>query len=163
MLKTLIGKVGVDSGQLMVTDPCYLDRFENNDYKPTRKYVCVTDKKKIIEWPRDFYNYEDDIIDGYNKNMNTLIKDKLFIQVKDEIIDSSYSFVGACHQSSKTENQGGELGNGLGLSFSTGYGDGAYPVYAYYEESESWGKRVKKIEIEFITDDDDDFEDDNAC
>ena len=163
MWKKLLGHVGVDSGQLMVTDPCYLNRFENNDYNPTRKYVCVTDKKKIIEWPRDFYNYEDDIIDGYNKNMNTLIKDKLFIQVKDEIIDSSYSFVGACHQSSKTENQGGELGNGLGLSFATGYGDGAYPVYAYYEESESWGKRVKKIEIEFITDDDDDEFDDNAC
>ena len=166
MLKTLIGKVGVDSGQLMVTDPCYLNRFENNDYKPTRKYVCVTDKKKIIEWPRDFYNYEDDIIDGYNKNMNTLIKDKLFIQVKDEIIDSSYSFVGACHQSSKTENQGGELGNGLGLSFSTGFGDGHYPVYAYYEDVNGWGRRIKKIEIEFFTDDDDDddeFEDDNAC
>ena len=154
MLKTLIGKVGVDSGQLMVTDPCYLDRFENNDYKPTRKYVCVTDKKKIIEWPRDFYNYEDDIIDGYNKNMNTLIKDKLFIQVKDEIIDSSYSFVGACHQSSKTENQGGELGNGLGLSFSTGFGDGHYPVYAYYEDVNGWGRRIKKIEIEFFTDED---------
>ena len=87
MPKKLLGHVGVDSGQLMVTDPCYLNRFENNDYKPTRKYVCVTDKKKIIEWPRDFYNYEDDIIDGYNKNMNTLIKNKLFIQVKDEIID----------------------------------------------------------------------------
>ena len=154
MLKTLIGKVGVDSGQLMVTDPCYLNRFENNDYKPTRKYVCVTDKKKIIEWPRDFYNYEDDIIDGYNKNMNTLIKDKLFIQVKDEIIDSSYSFVGACHQSSKTENQGGELGNGLGLSFSTGFGDGHYPVYAYYEDVNGWGRRIKKIEIEFFTDED---------
>jgi len=154
MLKTLIGKVGVDSGQLMVTDPCYLDRFENNDYKPTRKYVCVTDKKKIIEWPRDFYNYEDDIIDGYNKNMNTLIKDKLFVQVKDEIIDSSYSFVGACHQSSKTENQGGELGNGLGLSFSTGFGDGHYPVYAYYEDVNGWGRRIKKIEIEFFTDED---------
>lgn len=154
MLKTLIGKVGVDSGQLMVTDPCYLNRFENNDYKPTRKYVCVTDKKKVIEWPRDFYNYEDDIIDGYNKNMNTLIKDKLFIQVKDEIIDSSYSFVGACHQSSKTENQGGELGNGLGLSFSTGFGDGHYPVYAYYEDVNGWGRRIKKIEIEFFTDED---------
>ena len=159
MLKTLIGKVGVDSGQLMVTDPCYLNRFENNDYKPTRKYVCVTDKKKIIEWPRDFYNYEDDIIDGYNKNMNTLIKDKLFIQVKDEIIDSSYSFVGACHQSSKTENQGGELGNGLGLSFSTGFGDGHYPVYAYYEDVNGWGRRIKKIEIEFFTDED--LEEDN--
>ena len=153
MNKVLIGKIGVDSGQLMVTDPCYLNRFENNDYKPTRKYVCVTDKKKIIEWPRDFYNYEDDIIAGYNKNMNTLIKDKLFIQVKDEIIDSSYSFVGACHQSSKTENQGGELGNGLGLSFSTGFGDGHYPVYAYYEDVNGWGRRIKKIEIEFFTDD----------
>ena len=154
MSKKLLGHVGVDSGQLMVTDPCYLNRFENNDYKPTRKYVCVTDKKKIIEWPRDFYNYEDDIIDGYNKNMNTLIKDKLFIQVKDEIIDSSYSFVGACHQSSKTENQGGELGNGLGLSFSTGFGDGHYPVYAYYEDVNGWGRRIKKIEIEFFTDED---------
>ena len=159
MPKKLLGHVGVDSGQLMVTDPCYLNRFENNDYKPTRKYVCVTDKKKIIEWPRDFYNYEDDIIDGYNKNMNTLIKDKLFIQVKDEIIDSSYSFVGACHQSSKTENQGGELGNGLGLSFSTGFGDGHYPVYAYYEDVNGWGRRIKKIEIEFFKDKD--LEEDN--
>ena len=86
--------------------------------------------------------------------MNTLIKDKLFIQVKDEIIDSSYSFVGACHQSSKTENQGGELGNGLGLSFSTGFGDGHYPVYAYYEDVNGWGRRIKKIEIEFFTDED---------
>ena len=154
MNRVLLGCVNVDSGQLMVTDPCYLYRFENNEYKPTRKYVCVTDKKKIIEWPRDFYNYEDDIIDGYNKNMNTLIKDKLFIQVKDEIIDSSYSFVGACHQSSKTENQGGELGNGLGLSFSTGFGDGHYPVYAYYEDVNGWGRRIKKIEIEFFTDED---------
>ena len=154
MLKTLIGKVGVDSGQLMVTDPCYLNRFENNDYNPTRKYVSVTDKKKIIEWPRDFYNYEDDIIDGYNKNMNTLIKDKLFIQVKDEIIDSSYSYVGACHQSTKNENQGGSLGNGLGVSFATGFGDGEYSVYAYYEDINGWGRRIKKIEIEFITDDD---------
>ena len=154
MSKKLLGHVGVDSGQLMVTDPCYLNRFKTNEYNPTRKYVSVTDKKKIIEWPRDFYNYEDDIIDGYNKNMNTLIKDKLFIQVKDEIIDSSYSFVGACHQSSKTENQGGELGNGLGLSFSTGFGDGHYPVYAYYEDVNGWGRRIKKIEIEFFTDED---------
>jgi len=159
MNRVLLGCVNVDSGQLMVTDPCYLYRFENNEYKPTRKYVCVTDKKKIIEWPRDFYNYEDDIIDGYNKNMNTLIKDKLFIQVKDEIIDSSYSYVGACNQSTKNENQGGELSHGLGLSFSTGFGDGTYPVYAHYEDVNGWGRRIKKIEIEFFKDKD--LEEDN--
>ena len=95
--------------------------------------------------------------------MNTLIQEKIFKEVKEPSNDKSYSFTGACSQTLYNPNQGGELGNGLGLSFSTGYGDGAYPVYAYYEESESWGKRVKKIEIEFITDDDDDFEDDNAC
>ena len=159
MNKVLIGKVDVDSGQLIVTDPCYLNQFKINEYNPTRKYVCVTDKKKIIEWPRDFYNYEDDIIDGYNKNMNTLIKDKLFIQVKDEIIDSSYSYVGACNQSTKNENQGGELSHGLGLSFSTGFGDGTYPVYAHYEDVNGWGRRIKKIEIEFFKDKD--LEEDN--
>ena len=163
MSKKLLGHVGVDSGQLMVTDPCYINMFKINEFNPQSKYYDKVKDKTVI-YPDDFQNYEDDIIDGYNKNMNTLIKDKLFIQVKDEIIDSSYSFVGACHQSSKTENQGGELGNGLGLSFATGFGDGSYPVYAYYEDVNGWGKRVSKIEIEFITDyhyDDEDLEEDD--
>ena len=75
-------------------------------------------------------------------------------EVKELMNDKSYSFTGACCQTLENPNKGGEIGNGLGLSFATGYGDGSYPIYAYYEESESWGKRVKKIEIEFITDDD---------
>ena len=37
MHRTLLGHVNVDSGQLMVTDPCYLTNFKNNDFKPTRK------------------------------------------------------------------------------------------------------------------------------
>ena len=163
MLKTLIGKVGVDSGQLMVTDPCYIKMFKNNEFNSRIKLVNVKDETKILVYPDDFKNFEEDIIEGYNKNMNTLIQEKIFKEVKEPSNDKSYSFTGACSQTLYNPNQGGELGNGLGLSFSTGYGDGAYPVYAYYEESESWGKRVKKIEIEFITDDDDDFEDDNAC
>jgi hypothetical protein len=28
----LIGYVGVDSGQLMITDPCYLDKFVNDEF-----------------------------------------------------------------------------------------------------------------------------------
>ena len=107
MLKKLLGHVGVDSGQLMVTDPCYVRQFLNNEY-------TTHDSKEI---------------------------------------DSSYSYNGSCNQTCKTENQGGELGNGLGLSFSTGFGDGTYPVYAHYQNVDGFGTRVKKIEIEFFTDD----------
>ena len=32
MQKKLLGHVGVDSGQLMVTDPCYVTQFVNNEF-----------------------------------------------------------------------------------------------------------------------------------
>ena len=154
MLKKLLGYVNVDSGQLMVTDPCYLKQFENNEYKPTRTYVSKADPLCTIVWGEDFHNYEEDIIPKpYNKNMNTLIKQGVFVKVEDDEIDSSYSYVGACNQSTKNENQGGELSHGLGLSFSTGFGDGTYPVYAHYQKVDGFGTRIKKIEIEFFSDD----------
>ena len=153
MNRILIGKVGVDSGQLMVTDPCYIKQFKINEYNPTRKYVSKADPLCTIEWPTDFYNYEEDIIPRpYNKNMNTLLKQGVFVKVEDDEIDSSYSCVGAYDQTTKNKNQGGSLGNGLGVSFATGFGDGHYPVYAYYEDVNGWGRRIKKIEIEFFTD-----------
>ena len=82
MNKVLIGKVGVDSGGLMVTDPCYIKQFKINEYNPTRKYVSKADPLCTIEWPTDFYNYEEDIIPRpYNKNMNTLLKQGVFVKV----------------------------------------------------------------------------------
>ena len=63
--------------------------------------------------------------------------------------DKSYSYSGACHQTLQNENQGGELGNGLGVVFSTGIGDGSYPVYAYLGEIDGFGERVLKVEIDF--------------
>ena len=163
MLKKLLGHVGVDSGQLMVTDPCYINMFKINEFNPQSKYYDKVKDKTVI-YPDDFQNYEDDIIDGYNKNMNTLVKEKVFEEVKELMNDKSYSYTGACCQTLENPNKGGELGNGLGLSFATGFGDGSYPVYAYYEDVNGWGKRVSKIEIEFITDyhyDDEDLEEDD--
>ena len=163
MNRVLIGKVGVDSGGLMVTDPCYLKQFKINEYDPKSKYYDKVKDKTVIH-PDDFYDYEEDIIDGYNKNMNTLVKEKVFEEVKELMNDKSYSYTGACCQTLENPNKGGELGNGLGLSFATGFGDGSYPVYAYYEDVNGWGKRVSKIEIEFITDyhyDDEDLEEDD--
>ncbi len=166
MHRTLLGHVNVDSGQLMVTDPCYLTNFKNNDFNPKTKYMNVRDNKKIIVHPDDFYNYEDDMIEGYDKNMNTLIEEGIFKKIEDdeEYADTSYSYNGSCSVTCYSLDQGGELGNCQGVSFSSGFGDGTYPVYAYYEKVDGWGTRIKKVEIEFFTDEDliDDEEDDDA-
>lgn len=58
-----------------------------------------------------------------------------------------YSYLGAC-EATLTKGYG-ELGN-QAVVFSTGYGDGVYPVYAQFNED----GRVAKIVIDFIGDDD---------
>lgn len=37
MKTKLIGYIGVDSGQVMIGDPCYLDEFKTNGYQPNRE------------------------------------------------------------------------------------------------------------------------------
>ncbi len=42
------------------------------------------------------------------------------------------------------------LGTGVGLVVSSGFGDGAYPVYAELSDEGDWGVRVKSVTIEFM-------------
>lgn len=50
-----------------------------------------------------------------------------------------------------------DLGHpGLGVCVSTGFGDGEYPVYAIVSDEGVWGKRVKSITVEFISEEEDD-------
>lgn len=39
---------------------------------------------------------------------------------------------------------------GAGVSLSTGLGDGVYPVFATYADTEGWGRRIVRAEIVFI-------------
>lgn len=57
-----------------------------------------------------------------------------------------YSYLGAV-ESTLTEGYG-ELGNSNAVVFTTGYGDGIYPVYAEINED----GRVAKIVIDFVGD-----------
>jgi hypothetical protein len=59
-----------------------------------------------------------------------------------------YGYLGAC--GSTIAKGYGELGMSTAVVFSTGYGDGIYPVYAELDED----GRVAKILIEFIEDED---------
>jgi hypothetical protein len=110
----LIGHVGVDSGQLIITDPCYIKSWGSNDFG--------SDQKPDI---KGLY---------------------------------SYDYEGAC-SATLSEDQAGALRfqmghEGAGVAFSTGFGDGLYPVYATFSDEGEWGTRVKSIRVEFIEEED---------
>jgi len=112
MSRKLIGHIGVDSGQMMLSDPCY-----------------VTDD-----------SFTDDRSNGLDIGENR---------------EGPYplNYEGACNASMSKDNAGVLGDYGAAVVCATGYGDGSYPVYVEYaEESEtnSWGRRVKSMTIEFI-------------
>lgn len=101
--KKLLGYAPVDSGQLILIDPCYLSDWKDGEYKPEKK--------------------------------------------------ATNDYARAC-EITQNENAGGEMLvsgiGGTGVVFSSGMGDGNYPVIAHYEESEKFGRRIKSIEIKFF-------------
>lgn len=114
----LIGYVAVDSGQLMLCDPCYV---------------------------RDFFNDEE-----YNP------------QPANENGFYPFSYNGACGATLSDEIAGQLHFNrghvGAGVAFASGYGDGLYPVYATYVTDGTWGKRISKVEIVMIDDEEEEEE-----
>lgn len=98
-----IGVCGVDSGQLLITDPCYIDS----------------------QWEREAF-------------------------VPGSVPKYPFSY-NACAQVTLAKD-GGQLmfkmGHpGVGVTFSSGIGDGVYPVYALVEEVPGWGKRIVEVKI----------------
>ena len=103
----IIGYVGVDSGQVIITDPCYID----SEWE-------VTNDESVL---------------GVNK------KDK-----------GKYNYRGCAYATLTSPNSGGQLNfskghAGAGVASSTGWGDGLYPVTAYYDKDD----RVKELRIKF--------------
>ena len=128
-MRKLIGSFGVDSGQVLIGDPCYLDKFINDDSKLTRRYQHTT-TNKILTQPTDFFNYEEYKEDGLS--MNEMIHNGIYKKLPPEV-NPTYSYSGAC---SVTCNSNG---------------DGCYPVYA----TENEDGYIVKIEILFDEEDED--------
>ena len=116
--KTLIGRVPVDSGQIMIVDPCY-----------------------VLEGDVTFETHE-------NGNM-TVVEDNPYSRACAASMGGEMAGPFSTH--------GGNMDDAV--CSSSGYGDGMYPVYIEYEDCGSWGVRVKSITIEFINEDEDDWED----
>lgn len=158
MATKLIGHVGVDSGQLLLCDPCYIDsQWEKEDFEDFRRYQHKDTKKKL-QYRVDFSNYQE-VIPEYNKNMNELIETGEWIELPDEAPKSQFSY-NACAHATLSEDGHGQLNYkggvpGVGVAFSTAFGDGLYPVIAHYHADGT----LRSVEVLFQNEEDDEEED----
>ena len=135
--EVLLGHVAVDSGQLMICDPCYIDsEWENEDFEDIRVYKNKH-TSKTLTYGKDFKNYEE-VLPEYGKTMNVLLKDHDWEITESPKPKHGFSY-NACAKATLSEDGHGELSfkmghTGAGLAFGTAFGDGEYPVYAHYDE-----------------------------
>lgn len=175
-LKTRIvklGQVGVDSGQLIICDPSYIEsEFKNPDSNGQADhghdvYQHVDDGKlwqftygAKPQWGvSDFPGTYDIIIPEYGLSPNDLITAGKFIKApidpRPHIQDGEFSYRGICKVAGDDDKQGGQLNYSMGhagvaVVFRTGMGDGTYDVFAELVQTEHFGERVKKIWVEFL-------------
>jgi len=153
MEKKLIGYVGVDSGQLLLCDPCYIDSiWKKEEFEDIRVYRHKT-TGDILQYRVDFPHYEA-VIPEYGKTMNELNATGEWVKEEDyhaPIHPFSYN---ACAKATLSKEGYGQLGKSTGVAFSTYYGDGIYPVYAVFGDN----NELLKVEVCFTDPDDyDDF------
>ena len=148
-MKKQIGVVGVDSGQIVICDPCYIDsEWKKEEFTNIRKYRHrVT--REVLQYRVDFKNYEQ-IIEYYDKNMNQMIRDEDVEELPAIPAVEKFSY-NACCKLTTGKNHSGQLhycvGHaGVAVVASSGYGDGTYPVFATYNKD----NRIIKLEINFI-------------
>lgn len=128
-----MGSVGVDSGQLMICDPGYIDsHWEEEDFQDIRIYKNI-DTGDTLQYRVDFNNYESPIEKYGGQTMNQLNKTGSWEQVMDLSYDEPFSY-NACAQTTLSVKGFGELGNNLGVALSTTIGDGLYPVFGKFNE-----------------------------
>lgn len=154
----LIGHVGVDSGQLLLCDPCYIDsEWKKEGFEDVRVYRHKT-TGDVLQYRVDFANYEE-VIPGYEKTMNQLNATGEWEQEKDyHSVKNPFSY-NACAKATLSDEGYGQLNYtmghaGVGVAFRTAWGDGMYPVYAVYDDNGN----LLKVEVVFQGEDEEDFD-----
>lgn len=148
MKKIFLGTAPVDSGQLMIVDPCYLTRWVEPERDPRDFADDIYEDEHGNKWqyPIHFPHYESPIHFYGGKTANELIAKGVWKKSNDDpkahIPKDEFSYRNVsritCDESLY------ENGHGLlAVPFPSGYGDGAYPVYGYLNEE----GRVVKVEI----------------
>ena len=177
-LKTKIvklGVVGVDSGQLIICDPTYIEsQFQQPDSEGKEDHAhsiykhkldgklwqfCYGGKPSAKDVNAMTGTYSD-VIPEYGLSANDLREQGLLEETEldptPHIPEAEFSYRGIC-KSTNNNNQGGQLNYllghaGVAVAFRTGLGDGTYDVFAEIVDTGYCGERVKKVWVEFITD-----------
>lgn len=157
-MKKVIGEVGVDSGQLLVCDPCYIDsEWKYEDVSFDRKHKHKHIDGTILQYRVDFERF-DQVIPKYGKSMNQIIEDGEATEMPESEPEYPFSYNACCKKTcsdDEKENNGQlyyQAGHaGVGVVTSSGWGDGIYPVVADIDDRTG---RVKSITVVFIEDED---------
>jgi hypothetical protein len=154
--KVLLGHVGVDSGQLLLCDPCYIEsEWEQEDFTDVRVYQHKTTGDKL-QYRVDFPNYGA-VIPKYGKTMNELNATGEWEQIEDLTTEHNFSY-NACSKATLSKKRAGQLNykhghEGVGVAFSTAFGDGFYPVFQNYDDQ---GELISvEVVFQFPEDDED--------
>jgi hypothetical protein len=142
----LLGEAGVDSGQLLITDPCYLGNFKN-DEAPNKN--IIVDTVTGIRWQfayggkpdkgcRAMPGGYDSILPGTTMTFNDAVASGRCKELPDPEPSNEYSYRGCCELTCSDAMGGGlryAMGHmGQGVVFSSGYGDGCYEVWGRKNE-----------------------------
>jgi len=133
-----LGVAGVDSGQLLICDPCYIDsEWEKEDFLDIRIYKSKS-TGKTLQYKVDFQNYENPIAEYDNQTMNELIATGDWESIDAFEAENSFSY-NACARETLSEDGFGQLNYkmghpGVGVVFSTTIGDGMYPVFGSFND-----------------------------
>ncbi|WP_346205900.1 hypothetical protein [Aeromonas salmonicida] len=129
-----MGMIAVDSGQLMITDPFYINSEWQDDEFEDVRLLKDTETGDIYQFRKDFSNYAEKMA-GFDQTVNELIASGRLEAI--EIDNSSkinFSYAGACYATMSEKGYGEmpfRLGyKGAGIAVTTVMGDGMYPVYA---------------------------------
>jgi hypothetical protein len=129
-----LGVARVDSGQLMITDPCYIgEEWLNEQFDVTRRYRDSETGATVVWDPFEVRN--DQPLPPYGQTVATLVEKGRLVELPPPPPPESfnYSYDGAC-QATLSEAGYGQLvfgtgDEGAGVVFGSGWGDGYYEVY----------------------------------
>jgi hypothetical protein len=142
-----IGVVGVDSGQLLICDPCYIDsEWEKEELVPAPELCIFKDghTEEVMRCSDRWFEIIDDINKGSIK-----LEERNFESAK-----NNFSFP-ACAERTLFESYGQldyRLGHpGVGVVFRSGFGDGCYEVWANFVDYGELGTRIAEVKIKLIS------------
>jgi len=149
----------VDSGQLLVCDPCYIDSEWVRDQEPGLEHPVYRDRRTGRRWQftypgedgvkarprqrgvRPFPGtYADPIPEYGDRAPNDLIEAGTWVPLPQKASSRrrEFSYHGCCQTTTKATCAGPlrfSRGHaGAGVVFASGYGDGYYPVYGRLNE-----------------------------